>query len=132
MCRRWGGGPLLAVDCGTAVKIAGDAHVGVFDSSQWAERGFCTRCGTHVFYRLKQSGQYLVPAGLLDDAQLSFTHQVFIDEKPAYYEFVNETENMTGAEVFAKYGGQRVAGPTLARQLSATGQAKRRRRFIPP
>ena len=32
-----------------------------------------------------------------------FGLQVFIDEKPDYYEFANETKDMTGAEVFAKF-----------------------------
>ncbi len=32
-------------------------------------------------------------------------HQVFIDERPPWYGFENETQDMTGAEVFAKYGG---------------------------
>ena len=30
--------------------------------------------------------------------------QVFVDEKPAYYDFANKTHNMTGAEVFAEFG----------------------------
>ena len=30
-------------------------------------------------------------------------HQVFIDEKPDYYSFANETKNMTGAEIFAQF-----------------------------
>jgi len=59
MCRRWGGGPLLAVDCGTSVRLTGEEHVGVFASSKWAERGFCKQCGSHLFYRLKQNGQYI-------------------------------------------------------------------------
>ncbi len=32
-----------------------------------------------------------------------FSSQIFIDEKPAYYEFANKTHNMTGAEVFAAF-----------------------------
>jgi hypothetical protein len=104
MCRKWGGGPLLAVDCGADVVIEGEENVGVYDSSQWAERGFCTRCGTHLFYRLKQNQQYHIPAGLLDGCDdLVFESQVFIDEKPGYYAFANETKNMTGAEIFAMY-----------------------------
>lgn len=104
MCRRWGGGPLLAIDCGTAVTLEGGDLVGVFDSSEWAERGFCKSCGTHLFYRLKGINQYIVPAGLFAEKEKhEFDHQVFIDHKPAYYDFANETENMTGAEVFAKY-----------------------------
>jgi len=104
MCRRWGGGPLLAVNCGTDVTVEGQQSVGVFASSQWAERGFCTRCGSHLFYRLRHNQQYIIPAGLLDGCDdLVFNGQVFIDEKPGYYAFANETKNMTGAEVFEKY-----------------------------
>lgn len=104
MCRRWGGGPLLAVDCGCDVTWEGEEHIGVFDSSDWAERGFCTRCGTHLFYRLKQSGQTIVPAGLLGDPPaFRLDHQVFIDEKPAYYSFAQRTEDLTGPEVFAQF-----------------------------
>jgi hypothetical protein len=32
-----------------------------------------------------------------------FDHQIFIDEKSEYYCFSNETQNMTGAEVFAMF-----------------------------
>ncbi len=104
MCRKWGGGPLLAVDCGTQVRFSGEQNIQTFSSSDWAERGFCKNCGTHLFYRLKQSQQYIMPVGLLDDdGQFAFDHQVFIDEKPAYYCFSNQTKNMTGEEVFAKY-----------------------------
>jgi hypothetical protein len=70
----------------------------------WAERGFCNKCGSHLFYRLKESKQHIIPVGLFADCGMFvFDHQVFIDEKPAYYCFANETNDMTGAEVFAKY-----------------------------
>ena len=107
MCRTWGGGPLLAIECGAEVSIDGAERVTVYDSSAWAERGFCSRCGSHLFYRLKGNQHYAIPAGLFDeDPAATFDHQVFIDEKPAYYSFANKTSDMTGAEVFAKYGGQ--------------------------
>jgi hypothetical protein len=105
-CRRWGGGPFMEIDCGQAVTIDGEEHLSVFNSSDWAERGFCRNCGTHLFYRLKGSGQHMVPIGLFDDREdLAFGTQVFIDEKPAFYHFGNETNEMTGAEVFALFGG---------------------------
>ena len=82
----------------------GEDSIQVYDSSDWAERGFCGKCGSHLFYRLKESQQYMVPAGLLDGGDdLVFDHQVFIDRKPSYYDFANETQNMTEAEVFEKY-----------------------------
>ncbi len=104
MCRKWGGGPLMAVDCGTDVSFQGEENISVFNSSEWAERGFCKKCGSHLFYRLKGSGQHIMPVGLFDDSdRFVFDHQVFVDEKPSYYCFSNETQDMTGPEVFAKY-----------------------------
>lgn len=104
MCRKWGGGPLLAVDCGKGIGIDGRDLVSAFDSSEWAQRGFCSRCGTHLFYRLKDSDRYVVPIGLFDDDPgVSLASQIFIDEKPEYYTFADETTFMTGAEVFARY-----------------------------
>ncbi|MCG8369799.1 MAG: GFA family protein [Proteobacteria bacterium] len=104
MCRKWGGGPFLAIDCGKGIGIDGREFVAAFDSSEWAQRGFCSRCGTHLFYRLKNSDHYVVPVGFFDDdSGVSFASQIFIDEKPEYYAFANETAFKTGAEVFAKY-----------------------------
>jgi hypothetical protein len=94
----------MEIECGTDVAFEGRDNISVFDSSAWAERGFCNKCGTHLFYRLKKTGQHGVPVGLFDDEEdLTFIHQVFIDEKPAFYDFSNETHDMTGAEIFAKY-----------------------------
>lgn len=106
MCRKWTGGPLLAVECGSAVDWQGEDAIAVFNSSDWAERGFCKVCGTHLFYRLKKEGAYYVPVGLFEDGgPWVFDHQIFIDEKPAFYAFANETTELTGAEVFAQFAG---------------------------
>ncbi len=104
ICRKWGGGPLMAVDCGTDVSFDGEQNISVFNSSEWAERGFCNKCGSHLFYRLKESNQYIVPVGLFDDDKMFvFDHQVFIEEKPSFYCFANKTKEMTGEELFANY-----------------------------
>jgi hypothetical protein len=110
MCRRWSGGPLLVMDCGTGnISFAGEQNVKIYNSSDWAERGFCSTCGTHLFYRLKKQNQYMVPVGLFDSQlvselpNLEFDHQIFIEEKPGYYDFANETTNMTGEEVFKMF-----------------------------
>ena len=104
MCRNWSGGPMLALDCKDSVKISGDANVTRYASSDWAERGFCNKCGTHLFYYLKPAKHYHLPVGFLtSDDDYSLTHQIFIDEKPEYYQFKNKTQDMTGEEVFAHY-----------------------------
>lgn len=104
MCRKWGGGPLLAVDGGQDVSLTGEEYITRYSSSEWAERAFCKECGTHLFYKLKANGQHILSAGLLDqEPELVMDHQIFIDKKPQYYTFSNETEVMTEAEVFAKF-----------------------------
>jgi hypothetical protein len=105
-CRRWGG-PLLAVESHGEVDFAGAEHIGVFGSSDWAERGFCKRCGSHLFYRLKEGGLHALPVGLFGDGERwEFAQEIFIDEKPAFYDFANDTEKRTGAEVFAQFQSQ--------------------------
>lgn len=104
MCRKWGGGPLLAVGHDGELDFEGSEHIATYSSSDWAERGFCGQCGTHLFYHLKQSSHYAFPAGLLDGGESwDFREQIFIDEKPDWYAFVNDTANLTGEEVFAKF-----------------------------
>ena len=46
MCRRWSAGPFLVRDCGTTLKIADPSSLGVYRSSEWAERAFC-KTDTH-------------------------------------------------------------------------------------
>lgn len=106
MCRKWGGGPALAVECGSDAEFEGEENITVYNSSEWAERGFCSKCGSHLFYRLKQGGFYAIPVGLFQDSEeWALDHQIFIDEKPSFYSFANETKNLTGAEVFAQFEG---------------------------
>ncbi|GAC12890.1 glutathione-dependent formaldehyde-activating GFA [Aliiglaciecola lipolytica E3] len=95
---------MLAIDNGMLKNITGESFITRYSSSEWAQRGFCNKCGTSLFYYLVPAEQYHFPVGLLDsELQFKFSHQIFIDEKPDYYFFGNETQNMTGAEVFAHF-----------------------------
>ena len=40
---------------------------------------------------------------MFQNHEFVFDHQVFIDEKPDYYSFANETKDMTGQELFAMF-----------------------------
>ncbi len=94
----------MEVNCGSDVKFGEMKHLSIFNSSDWAERGFCSVCGSHLFYRLKETQEHMMPVGLFDhDDGLVFGQQVFIDEKPHYYQFANKTEELTGAELFAEF-----------------------------
>lgn len=104
MCRQWGGGPFMEVDCGTDVSFTGKENISIFNSSDWAERGFCKNCGTHLFYRLKEMNLHIIPVGIFDDdIEFVFEKQVFIEERPHYYQFANKTEEMTGDELVAQF-----------------------------
>ena len=104
MCRRWAAGPFFAMECEGTVKTADASQLGAYRSSEWAERCFCKQCGSVLFYRLVGKDFSAVSAEAIDDKSgLTFTSQIFIDDKPAYYDFANKTHNMTGAEVFAAF-----------------------------
>jgi hypothetical protein len=103
MCRKWSAGPFLTVDCGTAFKIEGQEHIKAYNSSEWAERAFCSNCGTSLYYKLKENNQHIFSSELFEGLDLKFDHQIFIDHKPKYYTFSNKTHEMTEAQVFAQY-----------------------------
>jgi hypothetical protein len=104
ICRKWGGGPLFTVECEGEVDFEGAEHISVFSSSEWAERGFCQKCGTHLFYRLKQEEHYAIPVGIFDGSgEWRLAEQIFIEQKPSFYSFTEKTKNLTGEEVFAQY-----------------------------
>ena len=101
MCRRWGGAPGMAID-GHAVRFEGAENIVRYRSSESAERGFCRICGSSMFYKMFKDDKYELILGALDDQDgLVMTRQIYIDEKPAHYEFANQTRTLTGAEVEA-------------------------------
>jgi len=103
MCRRWNGGaPYFAVAVST-VTFTGDDNIARYDSSQWAERGFCKRCGTHLFYFLRPMQRYLMSMGSFDTtAQFTMSREIFIDRKPDGYELSGDHERWTEAETFQR------------------------------
>lgn len=104
ICRRQASGPQFAVLASGPVAFEGETHVARYRSSDWAERGFCARCGSKLFFRLVEPDLYLLSLGALGDpVRWRFVEQVFTDDKPGYYDFANKTRMLTGAEAVAKY-----------------------------
>ncbi len=103
MCRKWGSGPFMAVPCEDA-NFAGP--VKRYVSSKGSERGFCTTCGSNLFFHTTGGPIHAIPIALFDDpSDLPFRAEIFIDDKPDYYEFGNATKKLTGAEFMAKFKG---------------------------
>ncbi len=93
---------MFAVHCGSDVEFLG-AEPTTYHSSEWAERGFCDKCGTHLFYHLLPGNQYILPAGIFQEHDFALINEIFIDQKPNYYEMKNETAKLTGQQVFDQF-----------------------------
>ncbi len=109
MCMRWAGGPFMGLSV-ESVEWQGEDNITVFQSSPWAERGFCGACGSNLFYRVtapgKHHGVISLAFGTLDDTEgLTMDREWFIDRKPASYTFEGERTTLTEAEVMAEFGG---------------------------
>ncbi|TNE45670.1 MAG: GFA family protein [Sphingomonadales bacterium] len=103
MCRRWGGIAYVAVQSDDSAEFTGEVHITRYASSDWAERGFCNKCGSNLFYRFTPTGSYSFLAGLFDDlGDMTLREEIFVDEQPEYYSFAQETVRKTGAEVIAE------------------------------
>lgn len=104
-CKVWTGGPQMAIGCGQKVEIEGSNYIKSYSSSDWAERGFCTECGTHLFYKLKGKNDYRILLGLFKDTiSPKFDVQFFIDKKPKYYSFSEKTRSLTKKEIMTLFG----------------------------
>ena len=114
MCRRWGTGPLMTVHA-TDVAFEGAEHITRFRSSDWAERGFCNRCGSNLFYHMIGTDAYDLSAGALDDSSgLALSIEVYIDAKPDFYAFANDTRKMTEADIMAMVAASGAQPPDTA------------------
>lgn len=106
-CRAWNTGPMFAIDCGQNIKIEGQAFVKHYRSSEWAQRGFCSECGSSLYYHLLQQDSYMVSGGLFKALPEFVMHQeIFVEEQPHFYHFGETTTRLTGQELFALFGGE--------------------------
>ncbi len=106
MCRRWHGA-LGAYANGNArdYRIQGAEHIRWYQSSEDAERGFCGRCGSKLFWREKGGrGGMDATAGSLDQPTgLTTTAHIWVAHKGDYYRIEDDVpqfvESSTGAAI---------------------------------
>jgi hypothetical protein len=105
MCRQWSSGPYFATHA-DGVRFDGEDLITRYSSSDWAERGFCSRCGTNLFYRLKDGGDYIMSVGTFDDhisADFKLVEEIFIDQKSGGYDLAGNHPRKTEAETMAEF-----------------------------
>ena len=109
MCRKWSGGIYIGIQVAPEdISFEGAENITKFTSSDWAERGFCSTCGSSLFYRVTapgpHEGTYHIGMGALDDTNgVTVTQEIFTDIKPEGYAFSGDLQGMTEAEVMAMF-----------------------------
>jgi hypothetical protein len=108
MCRKFSGGIELGLEVAPGGIIwSGEENIATYESSEWAERGFCKICGSSLFWRLTapgpMQGLLSLSAGALDSFEgLTFASEVYIDNKPNSHAFAgDDRKQMTEADVMA-------------------------------
>ncbi|AZQ69364.1 GFA family protein [Silicimonas algicola] len=110
MCRRWTGSALLGVTVPLeSVTWEGADSIGRLQSSDWAERAFCSRCGSPLYYHVTAEGPMAenleMPIGLFDDPSgFVFTNEIYIDNKPDSFAYAGDRTRLTRKETLAKFG----------------------------
>lgn len=104
-CRRQSGHYVVGVDVNWAdVRIEGEADLSWYESSPIAKRGFCTRCGSKLFWVSDEYGGSLYAGSLDDQTGITIANHIFVADKGDYYEINDEIpKHMTypGAETEA-------------------------------
>ena len=103
MCQRWAGGPFFSTSTGK-VTFTGEEHITRYQSSAWAERGFCNICGSNLYYRLPKQGNHEMCVGTFDDKDgLVMSSEIFVDLKAAGFAFAGDHPRLTEKETLEKY-----------------------------
>lgn len=103
-CQRWGGGPLRGVNVQTEnLEVQGRENLKLYQSSDFAERANCKKCGSAIWYRLT-SGKYFgntsILVGSLDNTSgLSLSYEMFTDYKDQTNDIPEGVDQMTSEDV---------------------------------
>ena len=97
-CRKTSGHHVAATACDDDdLKFNKLDTLSWYRSSDIAERGFCSRCGSSLFYRPSQGHTTSIMAGSLDGATgLRLSQHIYCSAKGDYYEISDDVEKRDG------------------------------------
>ncbi len=100
MCQRWSGAVFLAFDVQSdALTVTGP--VAIYASSSFAERAFCSVCGSHLWLRDTGPNETIVDLmpGLFDEARdWPLQSEIYTDQAMASVQLAGEHQRATSAE----------------------------------
>ena len=103
MCRRWSGTVLAGFGVEPqAVTVEGE--VARFASSEFAERVFCPRCGSHLWFKDTEEGaEYEFAPGIFAEAAaFPLISEIYVDRAPGYARLAGDHPRKTRAEYEAR------------------------------
>lgn len=111
MCRRWTGSSLIEVSLPEDhVTWTGSERIARRATSAWAERAWCRDCGSGLFFRVTQDGDWSgtldLPLGIFDDPDgFEIGHEIYIDHKPDSYAYAGQAgrKTLTRADCVEKF-----------------------------
>jgi len=102
MCRRWGGA-FYAAQTGADAAVRGEDSITEYQSSNWAKRAFCKRCGSGLWFQFLPTRSRSFSAGLFDDAaKHGIEKEIFVDEAAEWCRIEGDHRRQTGEEVIAE------------------------------
>jgi hypothetical protein len=111
MCRRWTGSALVSVFVPVGnVAWQGEDAITLIQSSPWAERAFCNRCGSGLYYHVTAENEHAanltLPIGIFDDPDgFHMRREIYIDEKPDTFAYAGTGRTlMTRQQCIDEFG----------------------------
>lgn len=103
MCRRWAGTVFAGFDA-DADAVTVEGRPAAYRSSSFAERAFCPRCGSHLWFRVDgaDSPYEFAPGVFPAAADFPLISEIFIDTAPAHARLRGDHRTATRAEWEAK------------------------------
>lgn len=101
MCRRHTSSMFMSLPAEN-IEFKGPAKS--YQSSEWAERGFCGTCGSTLWYATTGDGHINPSAGLFENAgDAPLTLEFFADAAPSGYALAGTHRKMTTQETLALF-----------------------------
>lgn len=80
-----------------ALTVVADESLEWFASSELASRGFCTRCGSSLFWLPKARDHVSIMAGTLDGPTgLEAVEHIYVKDKGDYYDLTDDLPRAPG------------------------------------
>lgn len=104
MCRQHTSGAFFSLETlPGSITVTGPAQS--YQSSDWAERGFCGTCGSTLWYATTGDGVRNIAAGLFDNAGGgTLKVEFFTDQCPQGYALAGQHKKMTTTQTLALFG----------------------------